>query len=147
MQRKHILKSPCKIPTFYVPWWIYKGFIKVPCHSLFKRVPLGKNRVEQLGAASAALDRELDVNCEPPIPKRHRRLFWPLGSGISNSKFALKTNGIKKLFLQVNKAFLTSYSMPNLNIHFNKPFLLLICTCYKKKRKKRNIFVAMRRNG
>ena len=102
--------------------------------------------MEQLGAASAALDRELDVNYEPPIPKRHRRLFWPLDIGISNSKFALRINGIKKLFLEVNRAFLTSYSMPYLNIHSNKRFLLLICTCYKKKRKKRNIFVAMKRN-
>ena len=146
MQRKHIWKSPCKIPTFYNHWWIYERFMKVPWHSLFKRVPLGENRVEQLGAASAALDRELDVNYEPPIPKRHRRLFWPLDSGISNSKFALRINGIKKLFFYVNRAFLMSYSMPNSNIHCNKPFLLLICTCYKKKRKKRKIFVAMRRN-
>ena len=146
MQRKHFWKSPCNIPTFYDPWWIHEGFMKVPWRRLFKRVPLGENRVEQLGATSTALEREFDVNYGAPIPKRHRGLFWRLDGCFSNSKFAQRINGIKKLFLWVYRAFLTSYPMPKSNIHSNKLFLLLISTCYKKKRKKRSIFMAMRRN-
>ena len=148
--------SPCKenalgrilarFLVFRTPGGFMRDLWKYHGSGLFKRVPLGENRVDQLGAACAALESKFDVNYEPPIPKRHRRLFWPLDSGISNNKFAHRIDGIKKSFLWVYRAFLTYYSISNSKIQFNKPFLLSICTCYKKKRRKRNLFLTMRRN-